>query len=323
MESGGRGFCGCAPSRRAPKAEMHRARFLLGLAQTSLGNCAEAASTFERLWREEPLLRPYYAYQAAGCHLRRGDHKRALAPGRPGGPRLHPRGGDRPHPARGVERDSTLARGRAGRGNATPRSFRPAPAAVRPPSPPRSPSRRRVAGPRRPRSSGGSGPESRSETWSQRALARLDKAGQTARGKRAQDWLARGMVLFDRHQNEASEEAFASALQDSERGLDPAVECLAQVPPSPVGVEAAQPHSRGPAVCGGRAGLPARGRPGHARALPLPERTLPRHDGEPGGGPGGVRASGGGLPGASAGRRRPAARRRIGLGSRRRQDRGR
>ena len=35
--------------------------------------------TFERLWREDRLLRPYYAYHAAACHLRRGDRAGALA----------------------------------------------------------------------------------------------------------------------------------------------------------------------------------------------------------------------------------------------------
>ena len=64
---------------------------------------------------------------------------------------------------------------------------------------------------RRPRCSARSGP---------RSLGDLESAGRRPAGEvRAgggvqarQDWVARGMVLFDRHQNEASEAAFARAL---------------------------------------------------------------------------------------------------------------
>jgi hypothetical protein len=71
--------------------------------------------------------------------------------------------------------------------------------------------------------------ESRADGWSQRAEARLASVAarlppeqQAAAGKRRQDWVARGMVLFDRHQNEASESAFAVSLEGGE--LDAASE---------------------------------------------------------------------------------------------------
>ena len=114
--------------------------------------------------------------------------------------------------------------------------------------------------------------ESRADGWSQRAEARLASVAtrlppeqQAAAGKRRQDWVARGMVLFDRHQNEASESAFAVA-GGGRAGRRLRVQ--GSLSPGPVGLEAAEPDAGGAAVHRGRAGLPARGRRRYPGARP-------------------------------------------------------
>ena len=209
------------------------------------------------------------------------------------------------------------------RANVTPRSSRPDRAAARRPSRPRSRSRRRAGRRRRPRCSARFWADARSETWSQRADARLARSGQAAVFRRAQDWLARGMVLFDRHQNEASEAAFAAALEDRGTRWTPAGECKARFHLAQSVWKAAQPHPGGAVVRGGRAGLPAGRRRRHPRPGPLPARALPGQHRAARRGQGGVRPGRDRLPRTPAGRRRPPARRRIGLGGRgRRRRRG-
>ncbi len=227
------GFARALQARRPPpRAEIPRARFLLGLAQSNLGRWTEAAATFERLWREDRLLRPYYAYHAAACHLRRGDRAGALA-----WVARVPRGSI-------PEAESALIRIEA---LAASRRFREVERegtryAERFPAGPRSAEAafatavaieaqgRLLEAAERLRTLWA---EARSDTWSKRAddrltalLPRLDPAGQRQAARRPQDWLARGMVLFDRHQNETSEALLGQALDSG--ALDPADTCRAR-----------------------------------------------------------------------------------------------
>jgi soluble lytic murein transglycosylase len=225
-------FTAALKSRRASKTEAPRARFLLALAQSSLNNWTEAASLFERLWREDPPLRPYYAYHAAACHLRRGDPKGALTwvarVERGSVPeaeaaliRLEVLGAAKRWPE--AEREGKRYAERFSEG---PRSSEAAFATA-------------VAVEAQGRVAEAADrfrriwAESRADSWSQRAESRLNALAErlppdqrTFTERRAQHWLARAMVLFDRHQNEASEAAFATVLKAP--GLDAGIECKAR-----------------------------------------------------------------------------------------------
>jgi soluble lytic murein transglycosylase len=209
-----------------------RARLLLGLALGRLSRFDECAAEFVGLFRKDPLLSSYHAYHAARCYLLSGQAARALSwaarvPGdsvpaaeaelvaldalrgtarwaelvgradrfvveHPRGPRLH----------------EATAAGAMG----LERLGRPDQAAIR---------WRQVWS------------RSTSESWVEKAdrkLAELESAltasQRAAAVRTADDYLARGMVLFDRNDNAEAEAAFARALQAP--GLDPALECRAR-----------------------------------------------------------------------------------------------
>jgi soluble lytic murein transglycosylase len=227
------GFAAALKARKPPpKAEIPRARFLLALAQTNLGRCQDAGPIFERLWREDRLLRPYHAYHAATCRLRRGDAAGAIEwVGRVD------RGSVPEAESALIRLDALSARRRWREVEQEGKGY-----AQRFPSGPRSAEAAfatAVAIEAQGRLSEAAEllrkiwAESRADSWSQRAEARLTSVAarlppeqQAAAGKRRQDWVARGMVLFDRHQNEASESAFAVSLEGGE--LDAAAECTAR-----------------------------------------------------------------------------------------------
>ena len=219
------------PRDAASRAAL-RTRFRQALELENTSRCRAAAPLFERLWREDPLLRPYHAYHAAACHLRAGNGGQALRWAQRVG------SGTIPEAEAAVIRIEVLVALRrwpavleqTGRFTelfpAGPRraeaEFQQAVAleAVGRAAEAASLLRAVWAG-------------SRSETWSARADARLSAlqprlsaAERVAAGKRAGDWVARGLVLFERHQNQESEAAFASALDAP--GLTPALACQAR-----------------------------------------------------------------------------------------------
>jgi soluble lytic murein transglycosylase len=220
-----------AARRPPPRAEVPPARFLLGLAQANLGRWAEAAAIFEQLWQKDRLLRPYHAYQAAVCHLRRGDAARALTwvdrvPA-----------GSIPEAEAALVRIDALTAGkrwpeveRAGKrfAEAFPAGPRGWEASFATAVAIEAQGRLFEAADRLRRIWA----ESRSESWSQRADARLvalidrlEPAQRSALARRPEDFLARGLVLFDRHQNEAA----VSTLEEAVRGgLAPEGECRAR-----------------------------------------------------------------------------------------------
>jgi soluble lytic murein transglycosylase len=218
--------------RGGDSVEALRARYLWGTTLQNLGRWKAAAGVFDELWAEDRVLGAYVAYQSARCHLRAGEAEAALAwvpkvtPGAipeaeatlvaidaltslqrwaeleqaaarftekfPAGPRKH---------------EALFARAAALEG-----LKRPAEAAVM---------YRRVWC------------EAGVESWSKRAGARLDALAPTLTAaekpsaiKTAADWVARGIVLFDRHANEAAEAAFAASL--SAPGGQPGLACQAR-----------------------------------------------------------------------------------------------
>jgi soluble lytic murein transglycosylase len=64
-------------SKRAP--ERNQLRFLQALALMNQSSWQAAETIFEDLWSSYPLLAAYHAYNAARCHLRRGDPEGAFA----------------------------------------------------------------------------------------------------------------------------------------------------------------------------------------------------------------------------------------------------
>jgi len=58
--------------------ERNQLRFLQGLALMNQSSWQAAEAVFEELWASYPLLAPYLAYNAARCHLRRGDSEGAF-----------------------------------------------------------------------------------------------------------------------------------------------------------------------------------------------------------------------------------------------------
>jgi soluble lytic murein transglycosylase len=214
---GGRGEAPVGNVRGAGVEEL-RARYLWGTALANLSRWKAAAGVFDDLWAEDRVLGSYVAYQSARCHLRAGEEEAALvwvAKVTPGSiPEAEAalvaidaltslqRWGDleqaaarfaEKFPAGPRRHEALFARGAALEG-----LKRPAEA---------------VAIYRRVWSEAGV------ESWSKRSGARLDALAPALTAaekafalKTAADWVARGMVLFDRHANEAAEAAFVASL---------------------------------------------------------------------------------------------------------------
>jgi soluble lytic murein transglycosylase len=217
---------------RTDTEERLRARLLLGLALGRLARFDACAAEFVGLSRKDPLLSSYYAYNAARCYLLSGDSAQGLA------------WADR------VPRDSVpAAEAELVALDALRRSERWAEALAR--------ADRFVAdfpqGPRLHEALAAAAlalerlgrrdqaairwravwSRSTSESWVERAdrkLAELETGladhQRPAAIRTAGDYVARGMVLFERNDNEMAEAAFARALRAP--GLDPTLECRAR-----------------------------------------------------------------------------------------------
>jgi soluble lytic murein transglycosylase len=228
-------------ARSASGDEKMAAKYLVALAKASQGKWSEAAAMFEQLYKSYARLAPYHAYHAARCRLRGGDTQAALdwAAKVPAGTVLEAEAalirldGLR---ALGNWREAGEAAGDyLGRFPRGPRRnevlFKQAEAREKQlGSPPADAGAelgditalyRRVWA------------EGPLETWGDRAAERLEaiagalppyEAG-LVRTRVAGEWVARGMVLFDRNRNQDSEAAFNSALGAA--GLDPPLACKA------------------------------------------------------------------------------------------------
>jgi soluble lytic murein transglycosylase len=229
------GFAAALPTlpRRSP--ERMPATYMLALAQANQGRWAVAEPLFETLFRQggdAGLLADHLAYNVARCLLRRGDAEGALAWVARVAPGSIPEAEARlieldalaaTHRVREVEQQ---ARRYIERFPAGPRVvealFVRAQALEALAQIPKAASvYRRVWA------------SATSDRWSDRADARLRMiAGGSAADaaasaeKRADDWVGRGMVLFDQNRNAEAEAAFATAL--AAPTLDPALACRAQ-----------------------------------------------------------------------------------------------
>jgi soluble lytic murein transglycosylase len=214
----------------AGSAERLGARFLEGLARTELGEWAAARDLFEQLYEHYPVLAPYHAYQAARCRLALGDTETAL-----GWIDRVPAGSVPEAEARLLKMQAladvkrwepveTEARQYLERFASGPRRteamFRQAEAMENLSRDPTAIAAlyRRIWG------------EAPLESWSRRAEDRLaalagsvaaaapagrKPSGGDLRRFSAGDWLTRGMVFFERNQNERAESAFAAALSEA------------------------------------------------------------------------------------------------------------
>jgi soluble lytic murein transglycosylase len=221
---------------KTPRSSPERApaQFLLATANMNLGEWTAAGALFEALYDKQPLMRSYHAHYAARCRLRRGDAEGALV------------WADKVEKGAVLEAETILIRldaletlerwadldKEAARFlERFPAGPRRAEAMFR-----RASAMEQLQGPaadiaaiyRRIWS------EAPLEAWSRRAEERLAALVQRQpphpqAGKAGEDpadlgrfsageWLQRGMVLFDRNQNEDAEAAFTSALAASSGG---------------------------------------------------------------------------------------------------------
>jgi soluble lytic murein transglycosylase len=237
------GFSRAAKALPRASAERRAARYLLALAQASQSKWAEAGALFEDLYATYPRLAAYHAYGAARCRLRRGDAAGALEwSGRvPEGSVL--------------EADTSLVRIDALRALGR---WEDAAAAIqayldRFPGGPRRAEALFKKGEALEKLGAGSAAAGRPdltadataayrrawaeaplEPWGDRATERITALArelppyeaELVRTHVASEWVARGMVLYDKNRNAESEAAFAAAL--SAAGLDRDLECRAR-----------------------------------------------------------------------------------------------
>ncbi len=216
-------------SAKAP--ERNPLRFLQALALINQSSWQAAGDIFEDLWSSYPLLAPYHAFQAARCHLRRGDSDGAftwLA--------RVPAGSVPEAEAEMVKVDAFVAAKRWADLETETRTY-----LSRFPKGPRhaeamfqyAEALRQL---RRPLQEIAAAyrkvwAESPSETWATRSSDALDALAKTAPAAEASaitarsidELLSRGMILFDGNQNVQAEATFTAAL--AMPGVDEALRC--------------------------------------------------------------------------------------------------
>lgn len=237
------GFTKAAAKLSPGSDERNAARYLAALAKASQSKWTDAATVFEALFRDYPRLAPYHAYNAARCLLRAGELEAALT------------WAARVPSGTVPEAESALVRIDAQRSLGHWREVADATASYLSSFP---------AGPRRieatfkraealekasedsqnERSDGDPADvtalyrrvwaEAPLDPWGDRAAERLDAIAaalpvpeaKRVRTRIADEWLTRGMVLFDRNRSPEAEAAFGSALEAP--GLTVDIECRAR-----------------------------------------------------------------------------------------------
>ena len=231
-------FAGAAPklagalaalSKHAP--ERDQVRFVLALANMNLNAWQVAGDLFEDLWSTYPGLAPYHAYYAARCRLRRGDPEGALTWAARVPAHTVPEA-----EAVLVKLDALVARKRWSDIESEAKAF----IAHFPSGPRRAEAKFRLAEAmqqlQRPTEEIAQilrriWAEAPLEPWATRAndiLQTLAKSAPKAASVTfsAEEWITRGMGLFDKNQNSGAETAFATALTAT--GLDAPSECVAR-----------------------------------------------------------------------------------------------
>lgn len=211
--------------------ERHQLEFLHGLALMNLSSWQAAEAIFEELWSSYPLLAPYHAYNAARCHVRRGDVEGAFT-----WIARVPAGSVPEAEAIMVKIDAFVGTKRWAEVETEVSAYLA----------------RFPKGPRRLEAlfdraealqALGRSPvevaaayrkvwsEASAETWATRANDRLEELAKSAEptelpsitGRTLDELISRGMLLFDANQNTQAEATFATALTQS--GLDKATRC--------------------------------------------------------------------------------------------------
>jgi soluble lytic murein transglycosylase len=221
-----------AMSKHAP--ERNQVRFLLALAHMNLNAWQAAGDLFEDLWSTYPDLSPYHAYYAARCRLRRGDSDGALTWVARVPAHTVPEA-----EAILVKIDALVAKKRWSEVESATKAF----LERFPSGPRRAEAKFRLAEAmqqlQRPIEEIAATlrriwAEAPLEAWATRADENLQTLAQSAGSDQraalvshsAEEWVTRGMGLFDKNQNAQSEAAFAAAL--TAPGLDAATECVAR-----------------------------------------------------------------------------------------------
>jgi soluble lytic murein transglycosylase len=214
--------------------ERNQARFLLALAQMNLNAWQAAGDLFEDLWSSYPVLAPYHASYAARCRLRRGDPEGALMWAARVAGHTVPEA-----EAVLVKIDALIATKRWSEVESEAEAFLDR----FPSGPRRAEAKFRLAEAmqqlQRPAQEIAGllrriWAEAPQEAWATRADENLQALAKSAPpalkttlvAPSAEEWATRGMGLFDKNQNAASEAAFAAALTAT--GLDAATECVAR-----------------------------------------------------------------------------------------------
>ncbi|HJX63535.1 MAG TPA: transglycosylase SLT domain-containing protein [Polyangia bacterium] len=234
-------FAAAAPKLAAALAaipthapQRNQARFLLASSHMNLNAWQAAGDLFEDLWSSYPVLAPYHAYYAARCRLRRSDPDGALTWAARVPAHTVPEA-----EAVLVKIDALIARARWSEVESEANAF-----LDRFPSGPRRAEARfhlteAMQQLQRPVEEIAAAlrriwAEAPTETWATRADENLQSLAQSASPERktalvthnVEEWVTRGMGLFDKNQNAAAEAAFAAAL--TAPGLDAASECVAR-----------------------------------------------------------------------------------------------
>ena len=227
-------LAGALAAMPAHAPQRNQTRFLLALSHMNLNAWQAAGDLFEDLWSSYPALAPYHAYYAARCRLRRGDPEGALTWVARVPSRMVPEA-----EAVLVKLDALIARKRWSEVESEAKAF-----LDRFPSGPRRaeakfhlteamqqlqrPAEEIAAALRRIWA------EAPTETWATRADENLQTLAQSVPPAQrtalvthgAEEWVTRGMGLFDKNQNAGAEAAFTAALNAP--GLDVATECVAR-----------------------------------------------------------------------------------------------
>lgn len=224
--------------------ERNAARYLAALAKANQSKWAEAAALFQTLFRESPRLGPYHAYNAARCLLRAGQTEAALT------------WAGRVEAGTVPEAETALIRLDALRNLSRWREVADAAGAYLTdfPSGPRrveatykrAEALEKLLGEHRPTTESDIDladvtalyrrvwAEAPLDGWGDRAAERLEAIAATLPPAEAKlvrthistEWVARGMVLFDRNRNPEAEAAFGNAL--AAPGLTSDLECKAR-----------------------------------------------------------------------------------------------
>ena len=275
---------------------------MTAMAHMELEDWAAAGELFEELHTRYPVLAPYPAYHAARCRLRRGDNEGALAwvAEVPEGTVLEAEAAlirldalaDAEPVCRGRARGRRSSSSASPTARAGPRRCSGGPQAMEKLDRAGGRGRRAVPEDLVRGAAGGLGAPGRGapdRRWpaGRRPRAGRGQAAAAARAGRsrpvptAEEWLTRGMILFDRNQNESAEAAFGSALSVAATtqpgGGSPELRCQAEFHRAQSVFKQRERTRAVPLFAQAAGGLQAGGQQGPVHQVDVPGRPLHEH----------------------------------------------